>query len=291
MTSQGGAALPIYIQGCETSGRGVQAGTALPVYVVGSDLSGNLNILDDVSISSPLENQVLQYNPAGYWENRTVVTLGGTTNAVRIDTGGELELLGTATRWDDLRIEPVARNTGTNAPSFEQWADDNGLGDTGTSRGVYLYSFDDALAASEKEIFFSMQMPHSWKGTSIYLHVHWIGNLADTTAAPRWGCEYNWKDIGRVFGATNTIYTDGSNYTEIGTDADIVAGKHYISKFTTLVPGASAVDMSSVLIGRIFRNSSNGADTYNVASNKCGLLYIDAHYEIDTMGSRSEYVK
>ena len=42
--------------------------------------------------------------------------------------------------WDDLRVEPVARTTGANAPKFEKWYDDA----AGTSRGVYLYSFDDA---------------------------------------------------------------------------------------------------------------------------------------------------
>lgn len=193
-----------------------------------------------------------------------------------------------ATRWDDLRVEPTARTSGTNAPSFEQWADDSGLGGTGTSRGVYLYSFDDAIEVQEKEIFFTMQMPHSWVGTPIHLHVHWLGNADDTTAAPRWGCEYAWQDIGQVFGATNTIYTDGSNYTDVGTDADIVAGKHYIGKFSAITPGSSADNISSILVGRIFRNSSNAADTYDAASNKCGLLYIDAHYE-NSIGSATEY--
>jgi hypothetical protein len=67
-------------------------------------------------------------------------------------------MVGTAQPREDLRIEPQARTTGVNVPTFEKWYDDA----AGTSRGVYLYSFDDAIASSEKEIFFTMQMPHAW---------------------------------------------------------------------------------------------------------------------------------
>jgi hypothetical protein len=196
--------------------------------------------------------------------------------------------------YDDLRIEPVARTAGANAPTFEQWADNAGLGDTGASRGIYLYSFDDALAAAEKEVFFSMQMPHAWKlGTPILMHVHWIGAVSDTTAAPRWGLEYAWKDIGETFGATETIiYTTGENIDASGTpDPDVTAGKHYISAFGPITPGTSADGLSSILVARLFRNSSDAGDTYNAAGAKCGLLYIDAHYETDSPGSSSEYVK
>lgn len=178
----------------------------------------------------------------------------------------------------------MARTIGANAPTFEKWYDDL----AGSSRGVYLYSFDDAAGGSEKEIFFTMQMPHDWLiGTDIHVHVHWVGNVSDTTATPRWGLEYIWKDIGEVFGDTTTIYAVGN----VEGDADITANKHYITEFAAITPGATADDISSILIGRIFRDSANGADTYNAASNKCGLLYIDAHYKRDGSGSSGEYVK
>ena len=60
------------------------------------------------------------------------ITLGGDgSNHVAIAADGTLTLVGTARVWDDIRIEPVARSTGTNAPTFEQWLT-NGAG----SRGV-----------------------------------------------------------------------------------------------------------------------------------------------------------
>lgn len=212
--------------------------------------------------------------------------LGGSTNGVKISKGGEFLLIGTATQWEDLRLEPTARTTGSNAPTFEQWFT-NGSG----SRGIYLYSFDDAAAGSEKETYFTLQMPHAWAGTAIGIHVHWIGAVADTTSAPRWGLEYFWAEIGATFGNTSIVYTDGSNYTAAGTDANIVQYKHYISKFAAITPSATQDGISSILVGRLFRDSDNAGDTYNAGGAKCGLLYIDAHYEVNTLGSTSEYVK
>jgi hypothetical protein len=188
--------------------------------------------------------------------------------------------------WDDLRIEPVVRGVaGANTPAFEKWYDDA----AGSSRGVWLYSFDDST--SEKEVFFTMQMPHSWDGSPVYLHVHWVGAVDDTTAAPRWGLEYAWQDIGQVFADSTIVYTDGSNYADAGAEANVTANKHYISKFAAIDPTSAANGISSILIGRLFRNSSADTDTYNATGAKCGLLYIDAHYQLDAPGSEQEYIK
>lgn len=204
-----------------------------------------------------------------------------TTNYAEFDSTGNLTFEGTAQPWEDVRIEPQARTTGANAPSFEKWYDDV----AGTSRGVYLYSFDDATAGSEKEVFFTLQMPHNWNSGDIHLHVHWIGAVADTTATPRWGLEYAWKEPGAAYGDTTIIYAVGN---EQG-DTDITAHKHYITEFAVLTPGSTADGLSSVMIGRLFRDSANGADTYNATGAKVGLLYIDAHYQIARIGSNDEY--
>lgn len=74
-------------------------------------------------------------------------------------------------------------------------------------------------------------------------------------------------------------------------DANLVAGKHYITEILTLNPGATQDGLSTILIGRLYRNSSAAEDTYNVSGNKCGLLYIDAHYIRNSTGSITEYTK
>jgi hypothetical protein len=207
---------------------------------------------------------------------------GDNTNYSAFEADGTLAFYGDAMVWDDLRIEPTARTAGNNAPVFEQYMT-NGA----ASRGVYLYSLDDATASNEKELFFTVQMPHSWAGTAIDLHVHWIGSVADTTAEPRFGLEYNWIDIGGTFANTTIVYAN----VKTPTDANVTAFKHYLTAFTAITPSANQDGISSVIMGRLFRDSANAGDTYNAASNKVGVLYIDVHYEINTIGSREELAK
>src|SRR5512133_4381032 len=62
-----------------------------------------------------------------------------TGNYVRIDTGGNLTMLGEAKQWVDVLIEPTVRSTGVLVPAFEKY-----FGDGGASIGCFLYSFTDA---------------------------------------------------------------------------------------------------------------------------------------------------
>ena len=199
--------------------------------------------------------------------------LGGQTNGIKIDKGGELTLIGTATRWDDLRIEPVVRGTGAKNPAFEVWLN-----------GVYLYSFDDATAGSEKEVWFQVQMPHSWKeGSTVEPHVHWTNKTAGTAGQViRWGIEYTKAAIGGTFGATTTIY----GTTIVGGGDITVANEHLLTDFAGV--DMTGDTLSTVIACRLFRNSSNAADTY---TGTAGLLYIDWHYEIDALGSKTELSK
>lgn len=236
----------------------------------------------DVSASAAIVESKLSLNYATHAEAH-VHPPGAATHYTEFESDGTLVAHGNAMTWEDLRIEPVARGTGSNNPAFEKYLDDS----TNASKGVYLYSFPDEDASSENEVFFTMQMPHAWAGTPIYMHVHWIGSHSDTTAAPRWGLEYAWQSIGGTYADTTIIYA----VTKHPVDADVTALKHYLTSFAAIDPSTTANGLSSVLIGRIFRNSSNVADTYNVSGNKCGLLYIDAHYQADTLGSREELSK
>lgn len=182
--------------------------------------------------------------------------------------------------WDDLRIEPVARTTGNNAPAFEKWLDDV----AGTSRGVYLYSFDDAALANEKEIFFTMQLPHAWAITPIHIHVHWMAESTAASSAVRWGLEFAWKEPFATYADTTIIYASVPE----GGDTGTTQYKHMITEFAEQTPGTSQDDVSSIIVARLFRNSSHADDTY---AGKVGLLYIDTHIEIDSLGSITEYAK
>jgi hypothetical protein len=56
---------------------------------------------------------------------------------------------------------------------------------------------------------------------------------------------------------------------------------------SVLTPPASE-GVSSVLMGRLFLDSANAEDTATVTA---GLPYIDAHVEMDRIGSREELVQ
>ena len=95
--------------------------------------------------------------------------IGDGTNNTHIESDGSLSYEGTATRFDDLRVN-VARLTGSGIRAPGK----NEIVDAGAGPGLFLYWFDDN---TEEELFFTVQMPHGWKeGSDIMPHVHWVAN-------------------------------------------------------------------------------------------------------------------
>lgn len=210
------------------------------------------------------------------------VYLGGKTNGIHVESGGELTLLGDATRWDDIMVPITATKLGgSKDPTFSKFRDD-GAG----SQGVFLYWFSPS---SEEELYFSVQMPHKWAGTAIYPHVHWTASTnSDGTPANQkvtWALEYAWTDIQAAFPAASSIAI-GSTHTP--NDANIVAGKHYLTSISPITPTATQDGISSMLICRIYRDGDATDDTFEQSA---GMLQFDFHYEIDTMGSKTELAK
>ena len=211
----------------------------------------------------------------------TTLTVGDTSgNTFNIESDGTPTLSGNAKCWDDLRVEPSVRGTGSNNPPFEKWID-NGAG----SRGVYLYSFDDTATNSQKEIFFTAQFPHDWDGGTVSPHVHWIANVNsdEVTNKVKWVLEYSWTNINEVF-ANTSIVSGNVNYG----DGSLTAKKHYLTETDDITPSDTQNHKSSIMVCRLYRNSGDTVeDTY---PDKVGLLYVDIHYQRNSFGSREEYV-
>lgn len=182
----------------------------------------------------------------------------------------------TAPGWDDLRVEPVARTTGANAPAFNLWY--------GNTR---CYDFDDS--ANEKEIFFTAQMPHAWRlGSAVHPHVHWVGNSTVNNGDVTWVMEYTWAaPLTGVFTATTSIITGTLKETGIATTTQYL---HNITELGIITPTTNSNNVSTVMMARLKRASTQTSDTYN--SGTACLLYIDLHYINDSpSGSISEYLK
>lgn len=237
--------------------------------------SGTLGVTGQTTMTSATINGTASSN--SFFSGSGVVGVVGSSNAF-FESDGTFMLTGNATAFDDLRVAPNARTTGQTTPTFLKFFT-NGAG----SNGTCLYAFDDASLAQEKEVFFTMQMPHAWKlGSTIHMHVHWAPLTAGTAGQlVTWGLEYNKAALGGTLGNT-TITTSNTRIT-----GDITtAGSHMLTEFPDITMAGMGV--STILTCRIYRNSSIATDTY---TGTAGMLFIDAHYEVDSFGSRSEFSK
>lgn len=226
---------------------------------------------DAVTISSPATS-LLVYNTnasisgtdadgAGYYYN------SGTPAApvwVKLNVQGD--------RWDDLR---VTLDKGSNAATLDYFSG---------SSGPQIWYFRNNEGV--ESMSFTVQLPHNWKeGTTIYPHIHWTPKNSGSGNV-QWNLEYSWANYDsvspEVFPAitTSTVVANGP----------FTANTHLITPLTTGNTGLDATGkkISSILICRIWRNSSSAADTYNA---NAGLLFLDFHYQIDGTGSRQQFTK
>ena len=197
-----------------------------------------------------------------------------------IEADGTIRMDNEATVWEDLNVFPDAVNVkqgDVNAPAYLLFKNDGA-----SSVGVYLNCFANG---KDQEVFFTVQLPHSYReGSDLHPHVHWTA-IAGTPARSgvKWGLEYTIVSIGETFG--NTTIITGSNI--INNIATITGpGQHLINSLGIIdgSPGGNPLKISSVIACRLFRDD----DTF---TESVGLLGIDFHYESDTQGSRVEYIK
>lgn len=199
------------------------------------------------------------------------IVVGSYDNNVSIDNQGRRVMNGTATVWEDLRVPMTASKLGgSHDPGFALFIAN------GASQGVFSYDFDKT---TEEELYFAVQMPHSWKiGSTIHPHVHWGVKTAPAGGTTvRWGLEYTWQSINGVFAAPTIIYTTATD--------PVTQYKHLLNEFTDIA-GTGITGVSSMLLCRIFRDVAN--DNFD---DDASLFEFDIHYEMDTDGSNEEYAK
>ncbi|MDX1954390.1 MAG: hypothetical protein SFU20_02590 [Chitinophagaceae bacterium] len=183
-----------------------------------------------------------------------------------------VKLVGQSTRWDDLR---VTLDKGSSSATLNYI--------TGSS-GPQIWFFLNN--GSLESMSFTVQLPHTWKeGTTIYPHIHWMPKTT-TTGNVQWNLDYTWVNYDpvtpEVFPATVT--------SSVVATGPFTAKTHVIHPLTTSNTGIDGTGkkISSILICRIWRNSSDLNDTYGA---DVGLLFVDFHIQVDGYGSHNEYVK
>lgn len=188
-------------------------------------------------------------------------------NYLAIASDGTLSLVGDATAWEDLRVPVTSTKLGgSKDPDFAKVLDD-GSG----SQGVFAYLFSNT---TEEEIYFDVQIPHSWKeGGTLYAHVHWSPTTAGAGGVT-WGLEYSWSNIGAVFGNTTLATVDDT--------AAEAADTHQMTDAIEI--DGTGKTHSSMMICRLYRDVADDNDTY---AADVALLEFDFHFEVDAIADDS----
>lgn len=177
------------------------------------------------------------------------------------------------TVWDDLRREASASNI-----------------DSASTRYTFDYdegviTFDDNARIANERIIYTFQLPHAWSaGSGLDPHIHWWQAQA---AVPNWYMKFRKWNNGDIRPIT---------WTEVISVADIFT---YVSGEICQISAFPEIDVSDIGISG-FVQVQFGRDTGNVSGLFAGadpvaasadLIEYDLHYEIDSRGSRQEYIK
>ena len=148
------------------------------------------------------------------------------------------------------------------------------LSGTLPSFGVVALSFNKDVT---NEVFFTAQLPHSYmEGTDIDAHVHFL-NPSALSGDVVWGLEYQWLNIDETNGNTTIVTKALTAGTQL---------KHVAINIQDLT--GTGKEISSVLNCRLFRDGANVLDTLD---SSVYLLEFDFHYQVDTVGSRTQWTK
>lgn len=122
---------------------------------------------------------------------------------------------------------------------------------------------------------FTLQLPHNWKdGTTIYPHIHWVPKSSGAGNV-QWNIDYSWADLNTI---TPEVFPAATTSSVI-VNGPFTLNQHLISDLTVGNVGIDGTGKtySSVLICRIWRDSSLAGDTYN---GDAGGLSMDFHISI-----------
>lgn len=195
------------------------------------------------------------------WQNRIV-------KPRLILTGNEALLL-EDTVWNDQQVAAanVMINPLTSKPDFDTFP--------AASPRLRTFLFD---GTTRENVTFTVQLSHKYKlGTNLHPHVHWCPTSNAAAKTVTWDLEYTIANIDGVLAA---------EVTRTGTySGDVVTNTHMVTELEEL-DGSGITTISTMLICSLSRRGDT--DTY---ADDAAMLEFDFHYEIDTLGSRTEDAK
>jgi len=137
-----------------------------------------------------------------------------------------------------------------------------------------------------EQISMIVQFPHHWlHGSDISPHVHW---MQKSSATPNFLIEYRWYNIGDTPPSwTQKAWTENAISYDSGTI-------HQLTEFPVITPPSGITGVSSILDVKFFRDVANDTSLFSGAESSPVTELVkefDIHYQIDSLGSRTEYLK
>lgn len=205
----------------------------------------------------------------GYMLNTPIQPMGIATSNTNIENTGFMIATGDAMGWDDVAYQSIisAKATGTGALTLTTI--------TGNIQG-YAFTINDSM-------MISAEMAHRWKiGTPVSIHAHVMNksvNAADRFM--KFTFEYVWADINGQIISEPVIVSN--NFTVPG--GALINTAYYVE----LAPLANVAltQVSGHIMGKLTRVTATGTA---VASDPI-VLSFGVHGQVDSLGSRQEYIK
>ena len=224
-------------------------------------LDGDLDVNGFKLLSKASGDVVIATEDSG----STYIGSGDKVNSMQVSGDGTVRLLGEAADWDDyefpisnLRINPV-----TSRPDFDF--------------DEVEYLFDDN---STETVVGNGHLPHRWLiGSDLKPHIHWA---QESSGEVTWQLEYKlWNNGDSEPSGFTTLQSNGPVFS-------YVSGS--ISQITALpsIDASLIDDVSPNLKVRVSRLGASGTDTY---VGDARFWKFDIHYQVDSFGSREEYLK
>jgi len=194
--------------------------------------------------------------------------VGTGDNYTETQDDGSIIRYGNATTWDDLVGSLISRRLTSVSGRLDYDFDEN---------AIVMQNNGDPTNNADRLIF-NYQKPHKAKQNSEFrLHIHWE---QDTTNKIEWQIDYRIQinnELKTTAWTTTTANSDDNNvFTYPGTGT-------FIQITNLAVIDLSAASLSSTIQFRLTRTDTT---TGNILA-----VFVDAHYEIDSDGSRQEFIK
>jgi hypothetical protein len=199
------------------------------------------------------------------------LSVGSSSNLVTITDKG-IVLSGTSTVFDDLLRSALQLKVF--GPGVSINSTENTLEFTTTSN-LSDYSYDN------------YPLVHAWKiGSVVFPHILW--EQAENYI-PNWLLQYRWQTNGQ---AKITSWTNVACTTNIF--AYTSGTLNQISYVNGGIAPPTGAGLSDIIEFRILRDNSNTSGVFsgtNTYTTTVGMTSVGIHVEIDTLGSKEEYVK